>query len=756
MAAQEVAKDKIICTEGQSLDAIHIIVSGSVKAHFSGGDFILKKGDVVGLCDLAYDSHFFTYSTLENSSFVSFPIKDKTSIGNIVKLNPEVAKMMYTSMINQVALILSAYMRSSEKCSSLYERIRGMYEAYSDICAHNNIISRTLPALEDFSKVEPEGTVPDWIIGYYSCMREFPQELRLSLSARIPFLTGMLIKASSDIHSTFSAMETMQDYISDNSKILLQESGLDIFDLYSTLFLRLKQGTPDSETLKSSLDELIDYLETCNDISHELLKTRVSEFRSKLSGILSNKISSEGKAVVSNNELTNALDIILEYAGVDEETANGFKICISKYKKLSDKASSDDVARKLRQEITAYFYAIYTEAFKVSVKDVALSRVLKMFFNFGFVDAELAGIENANYLYNIADDFRGDSDNGVYTAYEWLTAIYNKEKEPSRNEFDTDYLQYLHEQKVQGKIDDAGEKTLAKDPGERVLFELTNMFPTVNKMTYGRLSSFCPVLCEADVIKPLDTCMVTVDGILESYRKLEAIDYGAFYRETIYTNDACGISKEVINVRITPDIILMPNIGTRGVMWQEVEGKKRTTPARYIMSVFHLDDLPTTITRLTGEYRWEMCKRVQGGRWNDVSDRSLTSEYFDYVQFYRKNSELSSDAKEKVKTSLMKAKNSFKEMFVRDYIVWVLYEGTGSPRLNKVARAILCTYCPFPKDLRQRIGANPMFKDLLERYEIKLTQKLHHYDNVIQKLKGANQPVPDELMDNRDFLEGKI
>lgn len=56
----------------------------------------------------------------------------------------------------------------------------------------------------------------------------------------------------------------------------------------------------------------------------------------------------------------------------------------------------------------------------------------------------------------------------------------------------------------------------------------------------------------------------------------------------------------------------------------------------------------------------------------------LTSEYFDYVQFYRKNSELSTDAKEKIKTALTKARNSFKEMFVNDYIIWVVYEGKGS------------------------------------------------------------------------------
>ena len=136
-----------------------------------------------------------------------------------------------------------------------------------------------------------------------------------------------------------------------------------------------------------------------------------------------------------------------------------------------------------------------------------------------------------------------------------------------------------------------------------------------------------------------------------------------------------AMGKEPVHLEYLPDIILMPNAGMRGVMWQEIEGKRRNSPGRMVFSIFHLEDLNTSFIRLTGEFRWELCKRIQGSRWNDISDRSLTSEYFDYVQFYRKNHDLSTEAKERVRSSLQRAKNSFKEMFVRDYIIWVMYEG---------------------------------------------------------------------------------
>ena len=67
---------------------------------------------------------------------------------------------------------------------------------------------------------------------------------------------------------------------------------------------------------------------------------------------------------------------------------------------------------------------------------------------------------------------------------------------------------------------------------------------------------------------------------------------------------------------------------------------------------------------MCAEFRWEMCKRVQGARWNDVSDPSLTSLFCDYLQFYRKNSDLSPEQKEKIKVTLTKCKQNFKEFFI--------------------------------------------------------------------------------------------
>ncbi|MCQ2524720.1 MAG: hypothetical protein MJ123_10320 [Lachnospiraceae bacterium] len=758
MATIEYAKGSSICTEGELLDNAYVITAGNVKATFPGGEIALKKGDVIGLCDIAYDSHFFSYSALDNVTVVTLPLKPKNMLKESIKTNPEIARMTFSSMLNQVILVYKHYSVMKKKCADLYATVNTFYDSYAKTCNLNGITPRSLPQFDSLSELSLENDLDDWIVGFYVALAGFTPEVKQSMAMNPSYLLGFINKSSQDIHNAFAACEEMDEYEASQTDILINENEMDIFDLYTSLVFRLPPDSIDNLSTKESIDKLIEMVKGFKNCDSLMVHERISAYRTKLQSFSSSATTEEDNNRNTESyqrELLNSIDTILSYANLTEEESSTFKALINSYKKLNDKASSDEGPRKLRLEITSYFNKIYAKAFLKSTTDYSIPTIVKMFFKFGYVDEELAGLDNAAYLYTLADTYEGDETFGVYTLYDWLKAIYDCKKDPSRNEFDTDFVTYAHEQKVSGKITAEEETQLLNNAIERLNYELNNMFPTVNKVTYGRITSFCPVFSEHNLIKPLPSCLVSVDDIIVSLQQINKIDYGAFYRETVYSCPEAGINKEFIQVKILPDIILFPNVGTRGVMWQEIEGRKRTTPARFMLSIFHLEDLTNTFVRLVGEFRWEMCKRVQGSRWNDVSDRSLTSEYFDYIQFYKKNSELSADAKEKIKTSLSKAKNSFKEMFIRDYIIWVLYEGNGSPRLNKLVRQMMATYCPFPKELRTKLAANPLFKETLEHYEIKVAQKLHHCDNVMAKLRNANVDAPNELLLHINFIEGK-
>ncbi len=751
MALKEFPAGQVLLQSEQAITALHVIAKGTVRASYPGGEFYLNKGDVIGVCELFSGSYFITYQAEENVSIASYPYT-VSKLSEMFRSNPELSDYVIRSMFRQFQEILDQYELARFDCDNFYHYLTGSYDEYLSFCTKHGISPRTLPALETLTELVLEDDVPGWLGGYYEQIRALAT--KTSVKDQNPdFLQGLFLKTNQDVQQIISVCRALYDYKSDITHLLMSENRLDFFDLYASLLYKVGVHTDDSTTLIAAISTMMIQLEGQSSVDQEMYRQRVAEYRDRLNTLEQYEETADADGKPKDiPEIQDSLNTILSYAGMDEETAAEFRDAIHHYSRLPDKNNSDEHSRQLRHKITTLFYEIYEKAFIRSLHDFEVPKVVRMFFNFGYVDEQLAGMDNASYLYSIVDDLPTDPDRNVYSIYEWLRAVYDGRKSPSRNEFDADYQAYIHELKISGKIKASEEASLLKDREKQVLYELHNMFQSVNKITFGRISSFCPVFSEHNILKDLEKSLVSADKAEAAFNQVRSVDFSAYYRDMIYTNEKLGIGKEYINIEILPDLILAPNIGVRGVMWQEIEGRKRTTPARMMVSIFQMEDLTSILVRLTADFRWEMCKRVQGARWNDVSEPSLTSRYFDYIQFYRKNHELSTDAKDKIKLNMQKAKNSYKEMFLRDYEAWIIYEGNGSPRLNKVARGILFDYCPFSRAIRDKLKINPLYKDMMERYDIKLTQHIHHYNNLFQKIKNMGADIPPELQRQREYL----
>ncbi|MCH5258842.1 MAG: hypothetical protein J1F18_03760 [Lachnospiraceae bacterium] len=753
MSVKEFPAGTILVQSEQAITSLHVIAKGTVRATYPGGELYLHKGDVIGVCELFFDSYFITYQAEEATALASYPFS-AAQLSGILHSNADMASRIVTSMFRQLQDILDQYELALFDCDNFYHYLMDSYEEYLSFCGKHNISARALPGLETLTELVLEEDIAGWLGGYYSQLRTLVTDS--TVKDRDPdFLQGLLLKASEDIQHVISVCRVLYDYKSEITKLLMSENRLDFFDLYTSLVYKIGSHADDSTPLIAAISTMMIQLESQPSIDKEMYNQRVKEYRERLNALdqYAEQQSDGNSNPQDIPEIRDSMNTILSYSQVDEETAGAFRKAVSEYSKQTDKNNTDDASRKLRLTITKLFYQIYEKAFMRSLHDFEVPKLLLMFFNFGYVDEHLAGMDNAAYLYSIVDRLPSDPSRNVYTFYEWLCAIYKGKKTPSRNEFDNDYQAYVHELKISGKISAEEEMTRLQDREKQVQYELRNMFQSVNKITFGRISSFCPLFSEHNILKEPDKSLVSADKVEATFKQIRSIDFSAYYRDVIYTNPQLGIGKEYVGVEILPDVILMPNVGVRGVMWQEIEGRKRTTPSRMMISVFQMEDLTKILVRLTGDYRWEMCKRIQGARWNDISEPSLTSRYFDYIQFYKKNRDLSADAKDKIKLNMQKAKNSFKEMFIRDYESWILYEGTGSPRLNKIARAILFEYCPFSKEIRDKLKANPLYKETMERYDIKLAQTIHHYDNLFQKLKNIGAQIPAEIQAQRDYLD---
>lgn len=762
MAAQEYATDTVVIQTDEPLEYIALLSKGSVRATLPTGELLLKMGDIIGITDLSHGKHCCTYTTLEPSTLIMYPCKTVKELSDIVYGNHDIALIFATSIIRQTCDICDAYVMSTFFSDKLYQYLQESYEDYKKLCLQYAQPAKTLEGIEAIKPFRLQERLESWISDYYEALKSLDSHTKAQMYQSNPALCmELLCRASSDVHHIYDISSAVNDYNAQLSSLLLNSQRLDLFSLLTELYVSASQNGTDSLALDATIGKLSIQLEGNPSIDSLYYHARLNECKEIISKAKVHRQADDAldeddpSSVIKSttiSALSGSLYTILQYADCPEEITERFQQKIIAYKQLPDKNSDDDGTRKLRLEIAKLFYEIYDSVFQISIADKNIPPIIKMFLTFGYVDEVLCGIENAVYLYSIIDDYKGDASKGVYTFYEWLLAIYHGKKEPSRNEFDVDYTAYVHELKITGQIPPDVETRMLSDTSQKVMFELRNMFPIVNKVTFGRITTFCPILSEQNILKNLDSALVTVEKVTENLNLIRSTDHTVFYHESIYADENLNIGKQYVHTEIVPDIVLMPNVGIRGVMWQEIEGRNRQTPARMMVSAFCLSDLDLIFTRLTGEYRWEMCKRVQGARWNDVSDPSITSLYTDYLQFYRKNNDLSTQAKELVKVTLQKAKNNFREVFIQDYAVWITYESKGSPRLSKVVRNILFQFCPFSKDIRSSLSSNPLYTDIIKRYENRNHQDTERLHKLIMKLEASGADVPEAVQSELKYL----
>ncbi|MCR4896427.1 MAG: hypothetical protein K5891_06585 [Lachnospiraceae bacterium] len=753
MAATEVEKGTVIAKVGYPLTHIRLVLAGTVEVTYPGGKFVLKKGDVLGICEVCNEVHFLGYAALEKVTYMEYPLRSLDQLKDLLKEQPELARVCLMSLFRQNSFLLEQCSNSEVRCSELYRNLVKDMGTYTSLSTQMRQKVNSVRGYEECTSYLVEEAPDLWLADYYSSLiKVYSGGLAPHLVAEPNVSLGMIRKGSLDCRKAFQILEGHEQYRQQMASVYFSEDGEDLFGGISGLYYHIDQSSREAKDLYEELLRICEQYSEVTDLSLPMHKDRIAELTSNVKK--TDPDQEEEQASDAPMELVNSLNEILIYAGADWEDADSFRRHISTLRKLKDIDAMDDDTVKLRKAITQEFYGLYTVLFIKAVKDPNPPLPVKMFLYFGYCDEELAGPENCQILAKLARSIKADGSAGVYTLYDWLLAIYEGRKNPSRDEFESDYNDYLHKQQVAGNITPQELQQLASNPMGRVGYEMKNLFPMVNRMTFGRITTFCPIFAKQNVLKDLESTYVTAKSLGAAIEKIRTIDFSAFYRESLDKENIDVMSKEPIHLEYLPDIILMPNVGVRGVMWQEIEGKVRNSPARMCVSIFHMDDLQNTMIRLAGEFRWEMCKRVQGARWNDITDKSLTSEYFDYVQFYRKNRDLSNEAKEKVKNSLQRAKNSFKEMFVRDYLIWILFEAAGSPRLNKVSKSILFTYCPFRKEICDKLMVNPLYQEPIEHYRFKEAQRLHRLDTLSKKIVNMGRDVPGTLKNEILYAQG--
>ncbi|MGN0483904.1 MAG: hypothetical protein ACI4HI_10170 [Lachnospiraceae bacterium] len=508
------------------------------------------------------------------------------------------------------------------------------------------------------------------------------------------------------------------------------------------------------------------HIELCAKLIHQMAEVAgilINTFGKEALGLVekekpkAKKDAPQGKTIETEEqkqevlaELSGSLGKLLNYGKIEKEPAIKFQVLVKNFRELPDRGSTDMEVRKLRKEITKQFYDIYEKVFFEALKDENIPRIVEMFLRYGYMDEQMFGEEVLLELYQFYPD-TGSNLYHLFTIYDWLCAIYKNERQPSKDQMDMDYKEQLVEIKKRRQMTKAEEEDYLNDQEAKVSFEIHNMITNANRLMSEDIATFCPILTEEEFMTGVQKSFLDVERVEAVFEHMREIDYSLFYRERLYHDPENKIDNTFVMKQVLPDIILMPTVGTRGIMWQDISEKKRDTPARFVLPAFFEGNLEQEVIKMCGAFRWEMCRTVQGVYWNDIREHSLTSEYNDYIQFYRKNSELSEEMRTKLRAQIKSCRNNPREVFIKDYTLWIQYESQGAPRLNKVVRRIMYRYCPFSKKIREKLSVYPAFTEAGEIFKRDRAKKVRDITYFNKNVENKNGTVTQTLLENLDF-----
>lgn len=756
------AKDTVIFQEQEDVTQICIILKGHITAKCLGSKFTLPQGCLVGIPDLYLGKYICDYVASQDVVIYPFTVNQPSDLEKIFEVNKDYQGLMIYSLCAYIKKMSSIVEVLRDSADNLYNFIQENYIKYIDYCKACNETVGQSAIISSMVPYENDLLIREDVLNYYLEYGKIPVTTVKEFFGQSSIITMRHIEEASGIVTNLMIQSIeVTKYIGDIFKGIMDRDEQALFRNVAQLYLDRKAKGYQSKELMEIIDLMVDEVNRTDSILEQNTNYKLPINRSRFEEIYCNIISgtqlsknAEKEAKLSQSDilakLKNSLKQILDYSTLEKEKELKIISLMNYYNNLEDKLTSSEEVRLNRKELSSLFYELYEDVFYVAYESGTIPEVIHLFLNYGFLDERLLSKEQLVALYRLEMDEVSKPVN-VYTLFEWLKLIYEGKKEPSKNEFDQDYSEYIRSLKKREAMTDQQMRERLMDAKGRLHFEIANMFTTNNRVVHAQISTFVPFLHEQSFLNYPEKELLTRERVNDSFSRILAIDYSAFYRESLYVNEEAGIEKEYVMKEVFPDIILLPITGSAGSMWQEITGKRRTTPGRFFLPIFLDTNLDDIMIRLFGRFRWELCRCIQGTAWNNLKHKSLTSEYMDYLQFFRKNHDLTEERKEKLKLQIQKARNNSREVFVIDYEAWIKGESIGAIRLNKVVRELLATYCPFSKEIRQKIATQPMFIDAYARFLRNTAKKVHELELRMHALQKDQKTITKEIADTMTF-----
>ena len=769
-AVNQAEAGSCILSRDEAVNCICMILRGKVAVRGKGINLSLGAGSFLGINDFYAGRYLCDYVAVENVTFFAFPVSAAKGLKHILSANRDYGGLMVWAFARYIAELGRLYGEICDNAKLLGEEVKKYYIQYNECGAAAGLNPRGLAFAEELKPFSESG--PD-----KRKLEYYKEAARISLEKHKEYYLDSIVMSEQQVEEEVVLVNTLltacaeaTEYLEDAFYCLINSSEKNLFLYVAMLLVEANQKGADVEVLSGVLDELTDRINSAESFLCERLGSRIDVDRKRMEEVYVSVIS--GNAAVAGFEkedavtedldeehmsqikkiLSGSLQQILAFAAWTEEKAEAFRTAVERFIESEDKLSIEDTMRKLKRDISKQFFDLYQDVFLKAYTMKTLPMAVELFLDYAFVDERLITEEQLMQFCSFKKE-KQEAPCEVYTIREWLRLVYEGKKEPSRSDLDMTFEENLRDMKKRGLLTEEQMRAAATDRKTRLDYEIHNMFSCNDRLVNGQISTFVPILYAEGLGWAPSKSYLTKKKVNELILRLMQKDPTVFYREVMYRSEELGIEKEFVMKQVFPEIILLPCNGVKAVMWQEITGKRRDSKARFLLPHFYEGDPEDVMIQTFGRFRWELCRTMMGLAWNNIQIKSLTSEYCDYLQYYRKNHELSEEKREKVKLQIQKAKNSTKEAFVQDYEIWIKYEAAGAVRLNKVARELLATYCPLGIALRNSLKSQPIFEDAMGRFERGRSKKVYELEMRYRVLEREKGELPIALAETLNYYK---
>jgi len=524
-AVNQIPKGAEIFLENEPTSYVCVVIRGRVLARTESVKIALPSGSFLGVFDLSVGHYISDYIAMEDSMLYAFPVHDKKMLrAMLTSTNKDYRGLIVNSLTRYFYELSRINAEFHKTATELHRLLADTYTRYKGFCRDAGEGAVMLSALENIEAYQDESPMDRKSFSYYEDLARVPADVQKSFFGCGLELTMFHIKELSALISNLTIdTRDVCSYIKEYFSCLYNDGSQNLLMGLMKLSGEVSKKNRPVQGLQQMLDKLLEEFNRMSGILERYMGMPPMIKRERLEKMYSAVLvgeemddSSETAVGASDEEiyqsLRGTLQQLIDFSEVPKDSLKVFVDAMNTFVRAKDRMSTEDDFRALRRQIADGFYTIYRAIFLKTLKEErTLPKAVELFLNYGFTDERLLTKEQTLDLCRLDVSTNNKYHCNLYTIPEWLHAVYTNKRQPSKNEFDMEYIEMLREQKKMGEINADEEKKLANDQMKKLEYEMQNMFRYNHRIVNGQPSVFVPVLCSEQMMSSPSRAAITKD-----------------------------------------------------------------------------------------------------------------------------------------------------------------------------------------------------------------------------------------------------